>query len=943
MSLNINNFAASMGSYNYTPVVNTSFNLNDTSGQNVCSIIQFQYQIQGVGTWIDIDIHPSSPSSYLATSSVPGAQFLNSLKWSVAQTLPSSGVTVKVRLTMRNAALVDSNVAESDWFVIKTTSPTVSMTLPQYVKNAQRNIVDDMTLGNGAAFYKASSTSEFGSSWISTSGTTYYDMGATPGLKTIYVKVADQYYNESSSISAQTTFHNTAPVMTTFAIEGTVSGNEWYTGVVIGDDGTFSADRHVGLTFYAEDMTDIDACVEGGMEDGFIIDGVAYNRGEYFPYKITTGGSVSYNNSTTVLLSGSDLGYDADATITVRFRDKAENIASVAKTIRLNTRVLLTKHQLLRPASAEYAHQLVKMSESGGQTVVSESVALGSQFTRCWDEIFYPLSHDFPRSPDGTIDETACIAMQGSSNSQNDAAQMDGSSALYKDLESRLVTVGWTVDGSKDYLNMESSHLGNLRYWTIDNTGYGDFDLQFEHFHLSPNSFGPPYNRMSALINPLASHVGDHLVVYNADADGCLAETIGANGVRTYTLADSSKLEEMYAYTGGGNQVVELNSGRTANADANGAFTVPTMRGVNKVCMILFTDASVTSSGFKLKAGPKHEKVFRNFDVDERNGEVWVHEYPDGRSPYGDAKLIYDYYDVDIAVNHDAGEVSFAADPSGAVTADYTYYLKESDMTDEDRTRMFAVSFDDLVDYLDPSIYAVPSGQSPARASLYQHGYPTPVCPSGKVVANYTFDKDRGVVEFSNGLSAHGDEFAFVPPGRLIVDYFHHTFQRLSNDGYGTLTFRDATIVADTTPLYPDYTWVDVKLVNEGDATLEKAKIRFVSRGYDNNSDGTIDQVLDVNRPWDVQKGTSAETYDKVAMKPSLNYDFPSYITRTEAGVILGYKDTVFPFNLESRMNMWGRVVWVLGGNGGTNYPPTSVGLKCFSSELSGSFYQIQT
>ena len=216
-----------------------------------------------------------------------------------------------------------------------------------------------------------------------------------------------------------------------------------------------------------------------------------------------------------------------------------------------------------------------------------------------------------------------------------------------------------------------------------------------------------------------------------------------------------------------------------------------------------------------------------------------------------------------------------------------------------------------------------------------------PITPSGLISSGYSIDKDRGVVEFIDGTSAYNDEFAYVPKGRLTLDYFYHSFKRLTNDGYGVLTFRDKTIVADDTPLFPDYTWSDVKIVNEGDAILEDGRLVFISRGYDSDGDGIIDEVLDVNRPWDVQQGTADETYTKTGMEARQNYTFNIKPTKDEAQTILGtWKNRPFGFDVKPRTHFYGRVVWVIGGTNG-NYPNVSVGEKSFSAEVQGKFYNV--
>jgi len=232
------------------------------------------------------------------------------------------------------------------------------------------------------------------------------------------------------------------------------------------------------------------------------------------------------------------------------------------------------------------------------------------------------------------------------------------------------------------------------------------------------------------------------------------------------------------------------------------------------------------------------------------------------------------------------------------------------------------------------------------------------VSPSGKLTQLYTIDKDRGIIEFTNasasgvlpsgvfpsGVPASGLEFAFVPRGRMFEDYYHHTYLRLSNDGYGNFTFYDETLVGDSTPQYPDYTYGNIKIVNEGDSILESGRMRFLARGFDSNGDGTVDQVIDVNRPWDIQMGSPDETYNKCAAEIRSQYTWDATCTKQQAMTILSnWQNAYFGFNVYPEQVFFGRVVWVLGGTGGSSYPVTTAGKKVWSSEMEGKYYNIVT
>jgi hypothetical protein len=915
----INNISAGMSYYDDAPIVNISCNLRHEDGYTVdvsASGLQYAYS-SSPSVWYDVTLHADTTGVDMPTyTTSPGRNTV--LKWDVSTDLDEVEDDMLIKMDVVDPSGLHSGFAQTSAFAIKTTDPTVSFTLDDYTTN--QTISFTPTASGSPTHYKVSESATLsGATWQTFSGDVSITFAtSTEETKNVYLQLRDAYYNTSAIASDSIILHSTGPTSTYVGINGTVADNEYYTGIMIDSTtGAFTPDRTASLDLYAEDLLDIEIYIDGDIED-------AANVRQWIPY----------STSEDITFVGTDYNYDSDADIQVKFRDAAGNISTVNKTIRVNTTVFQTDRGLLREPSSEYAHQIIEVAGNGTTTILDATATEASDFIRRWDEIFYPSNHDYPRDENEDIDESTCIAMNGVSNASYDAVQLSGGDVYY-DSEDRPVTVDWTKDGTKDYDNLESSYSGNMRYWVIDNTGYGDIDITFEHFYINPNSYGPPYNS-------LAPHDGDQLVIYNASASGCVQESVGPQGDRSYTLLDSSKLVELYAYTGEGNQVMELNSGYTVNANTNGGFSVPTIRGNSRVLLMLYTDASTTSSGFKVKSGPKQNITYNNYDVDETNGEVWIHKYPNGQTSSGTVRMIYDYYDTDISYDLDAGEVIFAVDPSGSVTADYSYYTKEADRITEDDARLFIASTDDFVEYLDPNMYVTPSGQTVNKNANYIHGYPTPVSASGKISSYFTVDKDRGLVEFNDGTSVHSDEFAYVPSGRLTLDYYHHTYKRLSNDGYGTLIFRDSTVVADDTELFPDYTWIDVKFVNEGDATLEDGKLTFLSRGYDNDNDGTIDQVLDVNRPWDIQQGTAEETFEKAAMEASESYLFDSFCTKEQAKTILSdWQDASFGFDVYARDICYGRVVWVLGGTS-DSYPSTSVGTKTFSAELEGRYYNIE-
>jgi hypothetical protein len=114
-----------------------------------------------------------------------------------------------------------------------------------------------------------------------------------------------------------------------------------------------------------------------------------------------------------------------------------------------------------------------------------------------------------------------------------------------------------------------------------------------------------------------------------------------------------------------------------------------------------------------------------------------------------------------------------------------------------------------------------------------------------------SYNKDIGILTFNSK--------DYVPKGRIFGDYVYHTFYRLTSDGYGDLFFYGTGILVPHTETngYKDWTYVDLKITNEGTNTLQSGTLQFLARGYVTKG-SVVDTVIDNNRPWDIQKGTTA-------------------------------------------------------------------------------------
>ena len=805
--------------------------------------------------------------------------------------------------------------------------------------------------------------------------------------KKLYFQVADNYFNVSDIVYSEIIVYLLKPTSLFLKLLGE-NNNSQYTGVKISDKNQeFSISNKIKVQFSAYSDLQLQYKIEGDIYDqNFEVaeDGswIVRKYSEYTkfsatdnlltlqltPVETTEGNVYDFKYNHMVVNSNANdnltqaeqlliknsltqgiLNCNHNKAITVTFKDEAGNVASITKEIFFNTRLFKSSKKNFREPSSTYDLQLYKTVNNANilinRTDNSQDLVT---VTRNWQDIFYPATHGYPTLANGQIDQTTTQTITKPTNSY-DPVLMNNGKIVYD--EHGRATTSW--DNSKKYDAMVSSYgnqsdsYSGFVYWIIDNQGYGDITLQFEHFYLDNVAYGPPFNQN-------LGQRPDSLIVYDASADGCVGEETDQYGKTVFKLKDTTKLKQLQVYSGYGVNTMSLLTG-TVNAGTNGQFVTQAF-STERLCLIFYSDSrnstdsptSSVGSGFKIKGAHQIVKYWQNFDVDSTNGLIWTHlsnklsgvSYP-GQA-IENARLTYDYYNTRLTINYDQGSVVFDENPQGGlVYATYTYYTY--DATENPKVRTFMLDQDDLVDYADLNVYYTPSGVTPIKVGnvtpIYYKGQQA-VYSAGKLNNNIYYDKDRGVVQFANAVAVTEDEYGYVPRGRLFADYRYHTFDRLGNDGYSDFEFNDSMLIAGITSQYPDYTWGDIKIVNQGDTQLRDGKLIFLARGQVENNQ--IKSVLDYDRPWDVQQGTAEETYDKVAVVIRSNYAWNSYsCTRDQAKSLFGSSSVnTFPDAIKPKQVFYGRIVYVLGGKN-DSYPATTAGRKTFSSEISGRFIQV--
>lgn len=777
-------------------------------------------------------------------------------------------------------------------------------------------------------------------------GTYYIDAVKEEGKKTLSIILYDKYGNHTN---------DTTPFLLTLSISPESftkmyikllgsSGSNNYTGFYNKFGRLFPTD-YITVMYYAECNLPFRCRFLGD-----VVDNHTY-------YEFDEDGINSRVIRLNVAnMNDSILDKDSRLNVTIEFQDDAKNTRTISESIHYISKLHRFENQRLRSDSEGYQTEINRMDGNMINRIAKRRVSL-SEHTRSWNDIFWPSNHGYPTNDDGevdvtealrisrdVIDETGKTGPRSSELLSYDKLSIlsDGSNpnndALEYDNEGRVNTI-WNAN--KKYGNMVNAYGSadgeGLVYFIIDNGGHSDFRLEFEHFDFDSSITKLPRN-------PMSPYDGDVLVVYDASDPDAVEEVLDNLGRVSYVLRDSTKLREIYAFTGSGFRGdIAMKTFGAENIELVGnGFITPNIDTTSRICLIPYTDNANSGSGFKLRAGVKHNVEYVNYDFLNDLGEIWVHESPELKNGAWRGSEVVNasgqYYTSSSTIDYEKGLVFFSDRPKSLVTANLTHYdylytdgsnAVPKEYFTASELKQFLTYHDDLLDYTNPSIAVVPSGVVADHNLLYD--YFDVALNKGKVVGGYTINKDTGLIEFSGS----------VPSGRLLSNYYYHTYYRLTNDGYGDLYFYDPSLVPDSSVLsYTDWTYVDLKLVNEGGNTLTNGVLKFLTRGYV-SSGGTVDRVLNNNRPWDVQIGTDVETVNRTGAVSS--FQKSTFATPSRSVAISAASSQSVGFGtLMPKQTVYVRVYWCLASNAqGTSYVETTRGRKLYSAELSGRYYTL--
>lgn len=781
--------------------------------------------------------------------------------------------------------------------------------------------------------------------------------------KSIIVSILDDYNSFSNELNSVISIYKTSPNNLSLKIIGS-SGNTHYTGFYEKYNRFFPS-QFVTIQFSARSQIGLKYRIYGNSlmsqdDENTWHDMIASTTiSKVVKLKPSSGSTV--------------LGLDSNIEIFLQVKDSAQNYSNTTSSIKYFSRLFRSENINLLTETSAYSHSVYQQIGTNAQKISKNTTSV-NQFVRSWNEIWYPQSHGSPLNEKGQIDSVA--ALQVANNPS--LYKKDYDSLMGKDYDQstgKYAELAVDSDGryyqninewsdDKTYQGMvNSKNINNVysKYWIIDNSGNVDFKLQFEIFDFSKKITQIPANLS-------APYSGDMVAIYDASAEGATYQYVDSYGNTKYYLSDSTKLTLLFVLKGSYKNDIDKQGGKfTIITDGIGqslvsvgnGFITPNISQCSRVCIVPFTDygdsGDSVATGFKLKAGPKHFVEYTNYENNNKTGQFWIHiapQYKNGVWKTCDNILLnYKYYDSYVNTNYDQSQVYFEKRMNYPILAtfnNYLYLYKDNGISKGKTQRpygyfspyndaedlqhkycinSFITSQDDMVDYSSP-YFNVSMSSKVTENGIYDFSNDS----QGRLTSNYTLVKDTGVLKFNLLYS--------TPKGRIFGDYYYHTFYRLTSDGYGDLYFygTGTLVPASTTELYTDWTYVDLKIINEGDNALSSGTLKFLARGY--VSAGTVvDVVLDQNRPWDVQQGTTAETVLCAGGNCATSYASLVPATRANAcsakssqNVSLGY--------LNSKNSIYVRVFWCIAANSeGTDWVDVTRGSKTFSAQLAGKYY----
>lgn len=782
----------------------------------------------------------------------------------------------------------------------------------------------------------------------------------------IYFSLSDVDGNTTVPKKVTMKVYQIKPSKLSLVVTGS-SGSQNYTGYYVKHGRMFPSEL-VSVAFSAESNLDMTYRVYGDVKKEFsgdLVSRVSYKH----IMKLDSHSASEYGKNPLLypLGTGTKLGRTT-MLVHLDVTDEAGNTDTLTRNIMWMPQLYRLRHLNLRePSSSDYSHKMSSQNSSIPQRVIDTN-----NYTRSWNEIWYPETHGSPTSGDGSVNHDEALEFAKNPTSEllekyDPLALLDSGEALAKDTDGRYLQDIGKWDRTKVYPAKENSRLVNntyQKYWIIDNSGNPDLQLEFEIFDFSSSITKFPEN-----LNARTS--GDSLSVFDASDPDCVYSNpvVDEYGRKHWVLKDSTKLSHLFTLKGSGFDktnnkpaIIDSDIGDQLEDTGNG-FTCPAILQCSRICIVPFTDYGTETesraSGFKLKAGKMRYKEYENYECIEETGEVWVHVRMNNSWVVpSNLEMMYDYYESKIDIDSDSGVASFTSRQVYPVLGTFSnyLYLYKKDERDSNVSvagyphsyfsaqntgkneqslnciKTFATLQDDLQDYSSKAFYVSYIGTEPVKNQIYDPNVVTNDS-SGKLTA-YSMDNDTGILTVNSTTP---------PRGRLFADYYYHTFYRLTSDGYGDLYFYGNGILvpASATSSYTDWTYVDLKIVNEGGNTLNDGMLTFLARGYITKG-SVVDTVLDQNRPWDVQEGTTAETVNRTGAGYSTsfsNLDAKYPANRAKAFEVRANQTLSFG-TIEPKQTIFVRVFWCIAQNAaGTAWIDCSRGNKCYSGELSGTYF----